>query len=402
MADQQPTGSPVRNIALLSASQALFGAGQAMAMSVAALTAAPISPNQGLATLPVMVMTIGTALATGPAAWLIHSWGRRQGFIFGASLAIPAGLVAAFGAAIHNFWLFSAAFVLFGASAAFGNQYRFAAADSVPPPLKSRAISWVIAGGVLAAFIGPPFAILSQHWIADADFAATYLVMAVFALATIGVLFFTRLAPTVRNAADRKAGRPTAVLLRTPAIVVPMIAGAASYALMVLVMVAAPLAMVYVCGHTAVEATFAIQWHIVAMFAPSFVTGTIISRIGAHLTAAIGLVLILAAACVHLSGITVPHFVAALVLLGVGWNFGYIASTSMLSVAYTPEEAARVQGLNEMVVFGVMALASIASGVLLEFLGWEAINVLAIAVAAAAVLTIGGDQFLGARRRSAA
>ena len=290
---------------------------------------------------------------------------------------------------------------LFGASAAFAQQYRFAAADSVPADYKSRAISWVLFGGVVAGFIGPPLASLSQNWISGATFSATYLLMAGLSLISIGVLLFTRLAPTVKDPAQRKAGRPVGVLLRTPAVIVPMVVGAASYALMVLVMVAAPLAMVYVCGHSASDAAFAIQWHVVAMFAPSFVTGTIIARIGAHLTAAIGLVLIAGAAVTNLLGISVTHFVVALVLLGVGWNFGFIASTTMLASAYTPEEAARVQGLNEQVVFGSMAVASIASGLLLQSIGWQSINVLAISAATAAILIVGWDQFFGGRRQAA-
>ena len=171
---------------------------------------------------------------------------------------------------------------------------------------------------------------------------------------------------------------------------------------MVLVMVAAPLAMVYVCGHTTTEAAFAIQWHVVAMFAPSFITGSIIKRIGAHLTAAIGLLLIIGAAAVNLHGISVMHFNIALVLLGVGWNFGFIASTTMLSTAYRAEEAARVQGLNEQVVFGSMAVASIASGVLLQTIGWQSINILAIPVAAAAILLIGWGSMSGRQRPAAA
>ena len=394
-------GSPQRNIALLSASQALSGAGQAILISIAALTAAAMAPAQSLATVPVTLMIVGTALTTGPAAWLIHSWGRRQGFVFGASVSIPAAILAAFAAWTSNFWLFCFALAIFGASAAFAQQYRFAAADSVPAALKSRAISWVLFGGVAAGFIGPPLAAWSKDWISGATFAATYLVMAGLAAIAIIALSLTRLAPTVKDAAQRKAGRSFAELVRTPAVVVPMIGGAASYALMVLVMVAAPLAMVYVCGHSAVDAAFAIQWHVVAMFAPSFVTGSIIARIGAHITAALGLLMIMAAAIVNLMGISVTHFVVALVLLGVGWNFGFIASTSMLSTAYRPEEAARVQGLNEQVVFGVMAIASIASGVLLEMIGWQSINILAIAVAAVAILVIGGDDVFRRRRTAA-
>lgn len=393
-----PIGSPARNIGLLSAGQALAGSGQAILISVAALTAASMAPDQGLATLPVTLMIIGTALSTGPAAWLIHSWGRKQGFIFGAALAVPATLVAAYAAWLQNFWIFCAALAVFGATAAFAQQYRFAAADSVPEDLKSRAISGVLFGGVLAGFIGPPLAAISKDWIPGATFAATYVVMAGLALLAIGVLSFTRLAPTVKDPVARRAGRPLSVLIRTPAIIVPMLGAAISYALMVLVMVAAPLAMVYVCGHTSAEAAFAIQWHVVAMFAPSFVTGTIIRKIGAHLTASIGLLLIIGAAAVNLHGISVLHFNVALVLLGVGWNFGFIASTTMLSTAYRPEEAARVQGLNEQVVFGSMAVASIASGLLLQLIGWQSINILAVPVATAAILMIGWGGLSGRGR----
>lgn len=400
--DGPQTGSPIRNIALLSAAQALNGAGQTILISVAALTAAAMAPTPSLATLPVTLMIIGTALVTGPAAWLIHSWGRKQGFVFGAAVSIPASLVAALAVWLGNFWVFCAALAVFGSSAAFAQQYRFAAADSVPDQLKSKAISWVLFGGVVAGFIGPPLVAVSQNWIPGATFAATYLVMAAVALIAIGVLLFTRLAPTVKDPEKRRAGRPIAELLRSVDVLVPMAAAAVSYALMVLMMVAAPLAMVHGHGHTATDAAFAIQWHVVAMFAPSFITGTVISRIGARLTAVSGLLLIIAAAIVNLMGVTVLHFDLALVLLGVGWNFGFIASTSMLSTAYRPEEAARVQGLNEQVVFGSMAVASIASGLLLQLIGWQSINVLAIPVAAAAILMIGWGGAPGRRGTMAA
>jgi len=393
-----PVGSPVRNIALLSASQAIVGSNQAILMSVAALTGAGMIDDKSYATLPVTMMIVGTALATGPAAWLIHSWGRREAFIFGVAIVIPAALLAGFAAWLGLFWLFCFALAIIGATSAFANQYRFAAADSVPAAMKSTAISWVLFGGVLSGFIGPQLSALSKDLIPGHTFTATYVVMALLGVVAIGVLSQTRLAPTVRDAAERKAGRPLPVLLRTPEIVVPMIASAVSYALMVLVMVAAPLAMVFVCGHTTEAAAFAIQWHIVAMYAPSFITGTVIKRIGAEVTAAIGLLLIIISAGINLHGITTIHFDISMVLLGIGWNFGFIASTSMLSEAYRPEEAARVQGLNEQVVFGVMALASIGSGLLLQTIGWQSINILAIPVATLGILALG---FSMTRRKQA-
>jgi MFS family permease len=400
MAEPTPTGSPIRNITLLSVSQAIVGSNQAILGSIAALTAASMVADRSFATVPVSLMIIGTALATGPAAWLIHTWGRREAFIFGAAVTIPGAILAAFAAWQSSFWIFCVALTLLGTTAAFANQYRFAVADSVPAPLKARAISWVLFGGVVAGFVGPQLAILSKDWVAGSTFAASYLVMAALAVAAAAVLSFTRLAPIIKDKEQRKGGRPIAELLRTANIVIPMVTASVSFALMVLVMVSAPLAMVYVCGHSPADAAFAIQWHIVAMFAPSFVTGTIISRIGANVTGGIGLLLIIGAAIVNLTGISVMHFVASLVLIGVGWNFGFIASTALLSSAYRPEEAGRVTGLNEFVVFGVNALASIASGLLLQMLGWQTINMLVIPVAALGILLLGwGD--IARRRRGA-
>ncbi len=389
MADRaEQVGSPVRNIGLLAVAQAILGSNQAIIMSIASLTAATMVADKGFATLPVTLMIIGTALATGPAALLIHSFGRREGLMLGAAVAIPAALLAALAAWLDMFWLFCIALAALGIPAAFANQYRFAAADSVPAELKSRAISWVLFGGVVAGFLGPQLSAHTKDWVPGHEFTATYIAMGALAVIAIAVISFTRLAPTVKRAEDRKGGRPMAVLLRDSAIWVPMLVAAVSYSLMVLVMVAAPLAMVYVCGHTTEEAAFAIQWHIVAMFAPSFVTGAIINRIGARLTAAIGLLMILAAAGINLHGTSTLHFDISLILLGVGWNFGFIAATAMLSKAYRPEEAAKVQAINEQVVFGVMAVASIASGLLLQLIGWESINLMSIPVAALAILAL--------------
>jgi MFS family permease len=386
---ESKTGSPVRNIGLLAMSQAALGSNQAILGAIASLTAITMVADKRFSTVPVSLMIVGTALMTGPAAWLIHSLGRRTGFMLGAGVAIPAALLAAFAALVGNIWLFGLALAVLGATSAFANQYRFAAADSVPEALKARAISWVLFGGVLSGFIGPWMSILTKDVVPGRTFTGTYLAMAVLAAVAVALLSQTQLAPTVRRAEDRKGGRPLLVLLRTPAIIIPMLTAAISYALMVLVMVAAPVAMVYFCGLTTEDAAFAIQWHVVAMYAPSFVTGSVISKIGAQLTAAIGLLLIAAAALVNLNGITVTHFVVSLVLLGVGWNFGFIASTAMLATAYRPEEAARVQGLNEQVVFGTMAIASIASGLLLELIGWQSINVFTLPAATAGILVLG-------------
>lgn len=397
MSGSDAPGNSVRNIALLSLAQAIGGSNQAIVMSIGALTAALMAPSPALATLPVTAMIIGMALATAPVALINHRLGRRKGFMLGAALVVPAALLAAYAVWLSNFYLFTAALAGIGASAAFFQQIRFAAADSVAPAHKGHAISWVMFGGVAAGFLGPQLSTISRDWIAGAPFAAGYVVMAGLAVISMGAFWLTRLAGGASTTAAAGDARPLGQLLRLPAIHVPMVGATVSYALMTLVMVAAPLAMVYVCGHSPAEASGAIQWHIVAMFAPSFITGSIIQRIGAHLTAAMGLLLIIFCAAIALNGDSVEHFSLALVLLGVGWNFGFIGSTTLLTHAYRPSEAGKVLAVNEQLVFGTMAIASIGSGVLLQLIGWQAINILAIPVAALAIIILAWGDFQNRR-----
>ncbi len=389
-----------RNIALLSASQAIVGSNQAVVISVAALAGATLAPDPSLATMPVTAMVIGLALTASPATFTIHRLGRRNGFILGAALAIFGGLAAGSAVTLSSFILFCLALMFIGASAAFGQQYRFAAADSVPAELKGRAISFVMLGGVLAGFLGPRFAYLAKDWVPDHEFAGSFFIPALLASLAIVILMFTRLAPTARQLPDAPKGRSLGELIRAPEIFVPIVSATSSYALMTFVMVAAPLAMVYVCGHPVEAATGAIQWHIVAMFAPSFITGALIRRLGAHLVTGLGLILILGCAATALNGISIMHFDIALILLGVGWNFGFIGSTALLTSAYRPEEAARAQGLNEQLVFGVMAVASIGSGLLLQLIGWEAINLMVIPIATGAILLLAWGEYQQRRLRA--
>lgn len=383
----------IRNIGLLSITQALGGSTSSIIMSVGALAAVNIAPDPAAATLPTSAMIIGLALATSIATMIIYRIGRTRGLMLGAALGIPAALLAGGAVMLGNFYLFTAALFLVGVTGAFMQQVRFAAADSVTPDLKGQAISWVMFGGVAAGFLGPQLSALTRTWIPGSEYAASFLVIAVISLISVFVLSQTRLAPTKVPGAPQGRGRPLSVLLRQWEIVTPMIGASLTYALMTLIMVAAPLAMVHVCGHSPSEAAGAIQWHVVSMFAPSFITGAIIKRLGAHLVTALGLLLIIAAAAIALTGITVGHFTATLILLGIGWNFGFIGSTTMLATSYRPEEAGRVQAVNEQVVFGASALASLGSGFLLQVLGWEAIVTLAIPVATLAILLVGFGAF---------
>lgn len=390
----------MRNIFLLSGAQAIAGSAQGLVIAVGALAAAALAIDPSLATVPITAMIIGVAVAAGPAALILHRLGRTRGFLLGSSISICGGLLAALALYLDNFLLFCAALALIGVSGAFGQQYRFAVADSVAPELKARAVSWVMFGGVLAGFLGPRLASITSEAIEGAPFAGSFISLAVLGLIGASLIAFTRL-PRGEKSPASKAGRPVGELLRAPDVFVPIITGAASYALMTFVMVAAPLAMVYLCGHTTGEAASAIQWHIVAMFAPSFITGAIIGRIGTHLTVAIGLVLILGCALVSLNGTTTLHFDIGLVLLGVGWNFGFIGSTVMLTTSYRAEEAGRVQALNEQIVFGVMALASIGAGVVLNLVGWEAINMAVLPVVSAGLILLAWADFRARRLRRA-
>lgn len=399
MTELPSRGQSIRNIGLLSAVQALGGSNSSIVMSVAALAAVSFAPHPTMATLPVTSTILGLALTTSTATRLIYRLGRTRGLMLGAGLAIPAAFLASLGVVLANFYVFTLGTFFIGATGAFIQQIRFAAADSVAPDLKSRAISWVLFGGVAAGFFGPQLSSITRNWIPGSEYAASFLVIAVLAVLSIAVLSQTRLAPTIVANTDGPNGRPIRVLLRQPEIILPMLGASITYALMTLIMVAAPLAMVRFCGHSPEEASGAIQWHVIAMFAPSFVTGAIIRRIGAQLVTAIGLVLIIICAVIALNGISVGHFTLTLILLGLGWNFGFIGSTSMLTEAYRPEEAGRVQAINEQVVFGCSAIASIGSGLLLQMIGWQSINILAIPLAAVTIILLAWSNF---RRPAAA
>ncbi len=391
-----------RNIALLSLTQALNGSSQGIVMAVGALAGIALAPDPVFATLPTTVMISGLALAAIPATMTIYKLGRKQGFMIGTLLAFLGGIGASYAIAISSFVFFCLALAFVGAGAAFAQQYRYAAADGVSEDFKANAISMVLLGGVLAGFMGPRLSFVAKDWVADTQFSGSFLMISAIAIVAFIVLSFTKLAPVAKAEHFSESGRSLPELIRTPSVFVPILSGMATYSLMTFVMVAAPLAMVSVCGHSIEVATNAIQWHIIAMFAPSFFTGHIINRIGAHLTAGLGLFLILLCAAINLNGISEWHFYASMVLLGVGWNFGFIGSTTLLTKAYGPMEAAKTQGLNEQLVFGAMAVASIGSGALLQTIGWQSVNVLVIPVATATIALLAWGESLNRREQKLA
>lgn len=384
----------IRNIALLASSQATVGAQQAVVMTVGALVGISIAPDPALATFPATFMVIGLAVAAGPAAMLVHGLGRKRAFLSGSLLTIVASLLAVMAITISSFVLFCIATTLVGASAALVQQYRFAAADSVPPDLKSRAISFVMLGGVMTGIIGPGLAKWGRLTIPGAEYAGTFIGVVGLGLISIAILSFTKLAKAEKKQDDVQPS-PMLTLIKDRKVFVPIATGMASFGLMTFIMIATPLAMVVVCGHSKEAAATAIQWHILAMYLPSFFTGNIIARIGARAVTGIGLVLILACALIALNGRSLLHFDIALIVLGIGWNFGFIGSTSMLARSYTPQNAARVQVINEQVVFGTMAIASISSGVLLQNIGWDSVLILSIPIATFAIALLAWSEWSG-------
>ncbi|VAW25094.1 Uncharacterized MFS-type transporter [hydrothermal vent metagenome] len=371
----------IKNITLLSMTQALNGSNQGIVLAVGALAGASLAPDPVLATLPITIMILGLALNAIPATYIIHRFQRKTGFMLGAAIAALAGFSASYAIAVSSFLMFCIALGFVGASASFAQQYRFAAADSVDDKWKPRAISFVLLGGVFAGFLGPNMAFFAKDLVSNQQFSGSFLLISGMAFLTMILLSFSSLAPTAKASKSEGEGRSIKMLIRSPSIFVPVICAMTTYALMIFVMVAAPLAMVSAYGHDVQAATTSIQWHIVAMFGPSFATGFIINRIGTHVTVAIGMIFVIMSALVALSGTSQYYFYGALVLLGLGWNFGFIGSTTMLSTAYSKSEAARAQALNEQIVFGAMAISSIGSGAVLQLVGWRAVNMISIPVA---------------------
>ncbi len=327
------------------------------------------------ATLPVAGYNVGVALGALPAAALMRAVGRRRGFVTGAMVTATGGAVAAIALYSLNFWLFALALLTVGIGGSFVQQYRFAAADAAPSLFKPRAISWVLAGGVVAAIIGPQMVIWTKDAFAPAvPFAGAFIGLIALALIGAFLLSFLRLPPKRASAgiAHVETARPMSVILTQPDFMVGLLCAIGAYAMMSFVMTGAPLAMVE-CGHSADEATLGISWHVMAMFAPSFFTGRLIAKFGRTAIVLTGLALLAACSVVALAGLSLANFWLALILLGVGWNFAFIGSTAIVSETYTDAERSRVQGIHDFLLFGTVALSSYLSGRVLNDFGWTAV-----------------------------
>jgi len=360
-----------RNAMVLAVAQALAGGNNTVIVSTASIVGAVLAPDKGLATLPITAMVIGMWFGTLPVGWLARRFGRRFALQIGSVFGVLSGLIS-YAAVMHGqFWLLLIGTFCGGLYAAAHNSYRFAAADTASEAFRPKVVSWVLAGGVFAAVIGPQLVIFTKDLLSPHMFAASYLGQSACALIAALVLMFVKIPPLPATRIENP--RPLAAIVRTPRFIVAVACGMASYAMMNMVMTSAPLAMIG-CGHSVTDATLGIQWHVLAMYAPSFVTGSLISRFGVERITGIGLGLIALTAVVGLAGITVAHFWSALVLLGVGWNLAFIGATTMVTQCHRPHERNKVQAFNDFLIFGSMAVASFSSGQLLEYLGWQAIN----------------------------
>jgi len=360
-----------RNAMVLAVAQALAGGNNTVIVSTASIVGAVLAPDKGLATLPITAMVIGMWFGTLPVGWLARRFGRRFALQIGSVFGVLSGLIS-YAAVMHGqFWLLLVGTFCGGLYAAAHNSYRFAAADTASEAFRPKVVSWVLAGGVFAAVIGPQLVIFTKDLLLPHMFAASYLGQSACALIAALVLMFVKIPPLPATRIENP--RPLGEIVRTPRFIVAVACGMASYAMMNMVMTSAPLAMIG-CGHSVTDATLGIQWHVLAMYAPSFVTGGLIVRFGVERITGIGLGLIALTAVVGIAGISVAHFWSALVLLGVGWNLAFIGATTMVTECHRPHERNKVQAFNDFLIFGSMAVASFSSGQMLEYLGWQAIN----------------------------
>jgi MFS family permease len=368
-----------RNVAVLVTAQAILGAQMPIVFTIAGLAGLSLSPNPCFATMPITMSVLASMLAANPLSALMQRKGRRAGFFAGALAGALGAAVAAAGLYFASFTLFLAGSFLTGIYMSAQGFYRFAAADTASDAFRPKAISWVMAGGLVSAIVGPQLVKVTADAMAVV-FLGSYLT--VIALNFIGsLLFFALDIPIpVRPAEGAQRGRSRAEILRDPTIRVAMICGMVSYALMNLVMTSAPLAVVG-CGFEKAHAADVVSAHVLAMFAPSFFTGHLIARFGAKAIVGTGLAILAGAGAVALTGVDLPQFFGALILLGIGWNFGFIGATALLASAYRPEERGSVQGINDMVVFGGVTVASLSSGALMScsgadvVQGWDAVNI---------------------------
>ena len=373
------------NVLRLTVAQALAGANSAVVYATGAIVGNMLAPSKALATLPISLFVVGMAACTLPAGAIARRHGRRAAFLAGTGCGVLVGLLAALAVVLGSFWLFCAATFFGGAYAAVVLSFRFAAADCVPLERRPRALSAVMAGGVFAGVLGPQLVTYTMDLWQPYTFAATYLAQA--AVAVVSALVLLGVHVPTPTAAEVAGGRPLGVIARQPRFITAVVCGVVSYTLMNFVMTAAPLAM-RLCGLSQESSNLGLQWHIIAMYAPSFFTGRLITRFGAARVVAVGFALTAASAAIGLTGVDVAHFWLTLILLGIGWNFGFVGASALVLECHRPEERTRVQSLNDFLVFGTMVLGSLSSGGLLTAYGWDVVLWVSFVPLAVAMATL--------------
>lgn len=390
-----------RNVYLLTAVQAILGTVGPIVFAVGGVAGYQLlGADKSLATAPLTGFTVGVALGAIFVAAASRLLGRKAAFMLGAALGAGGSLLAAYALYENDFWIFALALCITGISGGFTQKLRFAAADASPGFYKPRAISWILAGGVISAVLGPQLVILTKDMLAPVFFAGAFIAVVPTCLAAIAILAFLRL-PDLRpvtGAVASPPARPLREIVLTQRFLTGMICGISTYALMSFMMTGAPIAMVVGCGFSQDMATLGIQWHVLAMFAPSFFTGMLVSRFGAERIVACGLFILMACALVAHSGIALWNFWGALILLGMGWNFGFIGATAIVASSYRPHEADKVQGFHDIILFTAVALASFGSGKVLTAYGWDMLSAAVWPVTVVCLVLIGLLMRFGAKR----
>jgi MFS family permease len=385
-----------RNVIVLAIAQ-FFGAfGQVATVLLAGLIGAVLAPDPALATLPVTAAVLGIASATVPVGIALQRWGRRPVLLLGALWACSGALFAAWALQSHDFVTYTAATFVVGSNLAFTAQYRFAAAEAVPPEAAGRAVTQVMLGTLGAAIVSPWLAVASRDWI-GAEFTGSYLALA--AVFFLNFLSLTAYRDIARDGtAVSQPGRSLGSIARQPAFLVAVSAAAVAYGVMALLMTATPISMHVHDGHSVEETALVLQSHVIGMYGPSFVTGILVERLGAPAMLGAGLIANVACAALALTGQDVGHYWAALTLLGIGWNLLFVAATTLLTRTYRSSERFRAQTVNDFVMFGTMAATSLAAGPLMHHLGWRGVTTIALILLAGLAV---GLMAMGLRRAPA-
>ena len=366
---------PLKNISLLFLCQTAFWTITIVGVTLASLIGLQLAPKESLATLPIAVLTLGNIVTTLPLSIIMQRYSRKLGFSLGAVFCIAGGFIACYSIVIQHFWLFCIANILLGIAQGSAMYYRLAATDGVAPQQHGKAIAWVMAGGILAAIIAPSISLWSKDLLLPTLFAGAYAVVAGIGFILLALCLALSNTPNTTNSTATKTngGRPIATIIRQPIFITAMLNIACGHGVMILIMVSTPLAIM-ACGYSISDSAHVIQWHVLGMFIPSFFSGKLIDRFGSENIGLLGVGVLLTANIIALSGISLPHFYISLALLGVGWNFIYTSGSTLLTQSHKSEERGKTQGVSELIASIVAAIAAFSSGLLLNTLGWDAIN----------------------------